>query len=91
MVKAETERKGGHVIPAQPLTSKEFIRRLRELVDFVKDPESRYADPDRFAQSYARIIRLANMYPEKFETRYVIHNLGQKRIAYIRQLLEGDS
>jgi hypothetical protein len=83
--------KGVEMIPVGPLSQREFVARLRDLVDFVRDPERRYQEPEKFAESYARIIRLATLYPENFSTKYVIHNLGQKRIDYIRDLLEGES
>jgi hypothetical protein len=79
------------MIPTGTISHSEFVARMRELVDKVRDPEWRYLEPEAFAEAYARIIRLATLYPEKMKTRHVIHNLGQKRIDYIRQLLEGES
>lgn len=79
------------MIPVGKLSSREFVARMRELVDQVRDPEWRYHDPEKFAEYYARIIRLATTYPDKLDSKYVIHNLGKGRIEYVRGLLGGES
>lgn len=75
------------MIPTMDLTQRELVKRLKELVDYVADPDSRIQDPQKFAEAYARLVNLATLYPDKFGTKYVQHNLGIKRIAYIRELL----
>lgn len=75
------------MIPVGQLSQREFTRRLRDLVDFVEDPENRYLEPEKFAESYARIVKLATLYPEKLKTKYVMHNLGKRRIDYIERLM----
>lgn len=75
------------MIPSIDLSQKELVRRLRGLVDFVSDPENRIKDPQKFAEYYARLINLASLYPEKLKRKYVVHNLGIKRIQYIEKLM----
>ena len=84
------ERSLHQMIPVGQLSQREFTRRLRSLVDFVQDPENRYLEPERFAESYSRIVKLAALYPDYFEKKYIVHNLGKNRIGYIEQLMGED-
>jgi len=81
------QREAKDLIPVDDLSQRELVRRLRDLVDFVKDPERRYLEPDVFAEKYSRLINLAYRYEDLLDRKYIIHNLGKKRIAYIRSLM----
>ena len=81
------QREVQDLIPVEDLSQREFVSRLRGLVDFVKDPEKRSLYPQEFARKYSRLINLSYRYEYLFDRKYVIHNLGKKRIAYIRNLM----
>ncbi len=75
------------MIPSIELSQRELVHRLRDLVDYVADPESRLKDPQKFAESYARLMNLISLYPDKLEKKFVRHNVGQRRLDYIERLL----
>jgi hypothetical protein len=80
-------RSMNQVIPVGAISQREFTRRMRMMVDFIKDPENRYTDPQTFASYFSRIVILATTYPEMFEATHVKHNLGIKRIKYIKEII----
>ena len=75
------------MIPSERLPQRELVKRLRELVDYVSDPDHLFTEPVRYAESYARLISLARIHRAQLETRYVQHNIGKRRSIYICRLM----
>jgi hypothetical protein len=78
------------LIPTNPLTSRDLVRRLREIVDRVSDPEYRIRNPQEFAMDYHIMITLAKENHEKLDTVYAVHNLGVARREYIERCLSNE-
>jgi hypothetical protein len=67
--------------------SRDLLRRLKELVDFVSDSDNKIIDPSRYAINYARLINLAKENRERMDTKFIRHNLTPRRYDYILRLL----
>lgn len=75
------------MIETLPITSRELVRRLRKLIDFVADSENRIIDPEGYANAYARMVHLGREYRGKLDTPYVKHNLTDRRMGYLLNAL----
>jgi hypothetical protein len=75
------------MIETIPITSRELVRRLKKLVDFVSDSDNRIIDPQKYALNYARLVHLGAEYRDRLDTPYVKHNLTDRRYSYILRTL----
>jgi len=75
------------MIPTRELTHRDLVRRLRDLVDKVSDPEYRLRQPQQFAEDYHVMITIAQDNYIKLNSPYATHNLGKWRREYIEKCL----
>jgi hypothetical protein len=74
------------LIPTRELSQRELVRRLKELVDSVLDPEYRIKHPEAFAKDYHCIVMIVSRQKTQLHTKYVSHNLGQARLQFLDAL-----
>ena len=74
------------MIPSIELKQDELLRRLRELIDQVADPDLHIKDPAAYAQAYVRLINLIARHENKMSSAHVLHNLGAARVKFINEL-----
>ena len=74
------------MIPSIELKQDELLRRLRELIDLVADPDLPIKDPAAYAQAYARLVNLIAHHENKMGSAHVLHNLGAARVKFINEI-----
>lgn len=78
------------LIPTRELSQRELVRRLKELVDSVLDPEYRIKHPVAFAKDYHCIVMIVSRQKAQLHTKYISHNLGQARLQFLDALEIGE-
>ena len=79
-----------NLIPSIELNQDELLRRLRGLIDIVADPDLSIKDPAAYTQAYVRLLNLIARHPKKMKSKHVLHNLGEVRVNFLKDLTGND-
>lgn len=63
-----------------------FVDTARRAYDLAKDTERSARDERDYVMLLARTIRWVEAHPELLDGRHVQHNLGERRVNWIREL-----
>ena len=74
------------MIPSIDLPKAELLRRLKGLIDKVADPDFAMVNPAEYSQSYARLLNLIERHSHQMQSKFILHNLGGKRVDFLCEL-----